>query len=105
MFYQGKGWGSAGVSKAGEGEGERGVDGEGAPAGSFDEVRVNVNAQHAERGKVVHSSQCDDPLIAADVQAALAIEPAPVQHLQEAAHTSDRHAATQQAFSVNNHLA
>ena len=47
---------------------------------------------------MVHSGQGDDSLITAYVQATLAMEPSPVQHLQEAAHTSDRHAATQQAL-------
>ena len=48
---------------------------------------------------MVHSGQGDDSLIAAYVQAALAMKPPPVQHLQEATHTSDTHAATQMALS------
>ena len=99
VFYQGMVKEQCRVGGASEGQGGGRREGEGgnrerAPAGSLDEFRVDVNAQHAERCKVVHSSQRDDALIAAYVQAPLAMEPAPVQHLQGTAHTSDRHAAT-----------
>ena len=48
------------------------------PAGSLDEVSINVHTQHAQRRKALHSGQSDHPLIASNVQAALAMKPPPV---------------------------
>ena len=52
------------------------------PASCLDEALINVHPQHTEGGEALHSGQGDHPLIAAYVQASLAMEPPPIQHLR-----------------------